>query len=84
MGKPRVGSAGAFGGPGGGLGGPGGGFVVSSKSSGKATTETIKKKATTRTTKTAPRTTDNETKITIKQNQQHCLDRSMYNLYICL
>ena len=45
-----------FGGPGGGFGGPGGGFLGSSKSSGKATTETIKKKATTRTTKTTTKT----------------------------
>ena len=51
-----------FGGPGGGFGGPGGGFLGSSKSSGKATTETIKKKATTRTTKTTPRTTEDKTK----------------------
>ena len=43
-----------FGGPGGGFGG----FQVSSKSSGKATTGTTKKKATTRSTKTTPRTTD--------------------------
>ena len=58
-----------FGGPGGGFGGPGGGFLVSSKSSGKATTETIKKKATTRTTKTTPRTTENKTKRKTKQNE---------------
>ena len=45
-----------FGGPGGGFGGPGGGFLSSSKSSGKATTETIKKKATTRATKTTTKT----------------------------
>ena len=51
-----------FGGPGGGFGGPGGGFLVSSKSCGKATTETIKKKATTRTTKTTPRATEHKTK----------------------
>ena len=52
--KPSVGSGGAFGGPGGGLGGPGGGCLCSS---GKATTETIRKTATTRTTKTTTRTT---------------------------
>ena len=52
-------SGGAFGGPGGGFGGPGGGFLGSSKSSGKATTETTKKKATTRTSKTIPRATEN-------------------------
>ena len=46
----------------GGFGGPGGGCLCSSKSSGKATTETIKKKVTTRTTKTTPRTTKNKTK----------------------
>ena len=51
-----------FGGPGGGFGGPGGGFLGSSKSSGEAFTESIKKKATTRTTKTAPRTTENKTR----------------------
>ena len=44
VGKPRVGSGGAVGGPGGGFGGPGGGFLGSSKSSGKAITETTKKK----------------------------------------
>ena len=54
--KPHVSSGGAFGGPGGGFGGPGGGFLCNSKSSGKATTETIKKKATTRTTKTTTKT----------------------------
>ena len=41
-----------LGGPGGDFGGPGGGCLCSSKSSGKATTETIRKTATTRTTKT--------------------------------
>ena len=58
-----------FGGPGGGFGGPGGGFLGSSKSSGKATTETIKKKAATRTTKTTPRTTEDKTKRKTKQNK---------------
>ena len=42
-----------FGGPGSGFGGPGGGFLGSSESSGKATTENIKRKATTRATKTS-------------------------------
>ena len=40
VGKPRVGSGGAFGGPGGAFGGPGGGFLLSSLSSGFATTFT--------------------------------------------
>ncbi len=49
----------AIGGPGSGFGGPGGGFLLSSLSSGFATTFTTNYKATTRTTKTNPRTTDN-------------------------
>ena len=60
-----------FGGPGDGSGGPGGGFLSSSLSSGKATTETIKKKATTR-------TTENKTKKTTKQ--KHCLGRALISL----
>ena len=40
VGNPRVGSGGAFGGPGGAFGGPGGGFLLSSLSSGFATTFT--------------------------------------------
>ena len=47
-----MGSGGGCGCPGGGRGCPGGGFVGSSKRSGKATTETIKKKATARTAQT--------------------------------
>ena len=45
-----------------GFGSPGGSFPGSSESSGKATTGTIKKKATTRTTKITPRTTKRKTK----------------------
>ena len=48
-----------IGGPWGGFGGPGGGFLISSRSSGSATTFTTDYKATTRTTKATPRTTDN-------------------------
>ena len=56
------------GGPGGGFGGPGGGFLLSSPSSGSATTFTTNYKATTRSTKTTPRATDNKTKRKTKQN----------------
>ena len=57
-----------FGGPGSGFGGPGGGLLGSSKSSGKAITETIKKKATTRTTDNRKR---NKQKKQNKQKQQN-------------
>ena len=42
MSKPYVCSGAAFGSPGGGFGGPDGGFLGSSKSGGKAATETEK------------------------------------------
>ena len=58
-----------FGGPGGGLVGPGGGFLNSSKSNGKATTETVKKRATTRTTQTTTRATERKTKRKTKQTK---------------
>ena len=56
------------GGPGGGFGGPGAGFLVRSKSSGKATTETTKKKATKTTTRTS-KNLQNKTKNETKQNE---------------
>ena len=62
-----------FGGPRGGFGVPDCGFLRSSKGSGKATTETIEKKATTRTTKTAPRATEHKTKRKTTQNEKHHL-----------